>query len=117
MVQAIGNTRVNYYKKSMLKRNRKSQKQGSISQTSRTNGKVLTKVSAFFDTLKLLTIKEIAPMQYSKIKGTNSTQTVACFKMKNEHENLHRNTVNNYPLNPAADQQLKRVVAFCLVWW
>ena len=75
----------------MLKRNRKSPKQSSINQTSGTNGKVLTKVSAFFDTLKLLTIKEIAPMQYSKIKSLNSTQTVACFKMKNEHEYLHRN--------------------------
>ena len=101
----------------MLKRNRKNQKQGSVSQTSRKDGKVLTKVSAFFNTLKLLTIKEIAPIQYSKIKSPNSTQTVACFKMKNEHENLHRNHANNCPLNPAADQQLNRVVVFCPVCW
>ena len=117
MVQATGNTRVNYYKKSMVKRNRKNQKPGSINQTSRTDRKVLTRVSAFFNTLKLLTIKEIAPMQYSKIKRPNSTQAVACFKMKNEHENLHRNHAKNVTLYPASDQQINRVVVFSLVWW
>ena len=108
---------MNYYRNNMLKRDRIRQKQDNTGQTRRTEREVLMKVSAFFNTLKLLTIKEIAPIQYSKIKRPNSTQTVACFKMKNEHENLHRNHANNGPLNPAADQQHKRVVVFSLVWW
>ena len=117
MAQATGNTRVNYYKKSMLKRNSKSQKQGSVNQITKINGKVLTRVSAFFNTLKLFIIKEIASMLHSETKRTNSNRIVACFKTKNEHENLHRNHANNYPLNPAANQQHKRVVVFSLIWW
>ena len=115
--QATGSMRVNYYKKNMLKRNRKSQKQGSVNQITKINRKVLTRVSAFFNIIKLLIITEIASMLYSENKRTNSSGIVACFKTKIEHENLHRNTVKNVILYPASDQQLKRVVVLSLVWW
>ena len=101
----------------MLKRNRKSQKKGSVSQTSRTDEKVLTKVSAFFNTLMWLIITEIESILHPGISSAAYSDKVVCFKKQNEHENLHRNHANNYPLNPATDQQHKRVVAFCLVWW
>ncbi len=101
----------------MLKRNRKSQKLGSISQTSRTDGKVLTIVSTFFNTLMWLIITEIESILHPEIRSIAYSDKVACFKKQNEHENLHRNHANNCPLNPAADQQLKRVVVFCPVWW
>ena len=117
MAQATGNTRVNYYKKSMLKRNSKSQKQGSVNQINRTDGKVLTRVSAFFNTLKLLIITEIASMLHSETKRTNISEAVACFKTKNKHENIHRNTAKNVTLYPASDQQHERVVVFSLIWW
>ena len=109
--------RVNYYRKNMLNRNSKSQKQGSVNQITKINRKVLTRVSAFFNTLKLLIIIGIASMLHSETKRTNSTGMVACFKTKNEHENLHRNTAKNVTLYPVSDQHHKRVVAFCLVWW
>ncbi len=101
----------------MLKRNMKSQKQGSVSQTSRTDGKVLTKVSAFFNTLMWLIITEIESILHPGISSATYSDIVACFKKQNEHENLHRNHENNYPLNPATDQQLKRVVVLYLIWW
>jgi|GEM_PF-1827170 hypothetical protein len=101
----------------MLKRNRKNQKQGSANRITRTKGKVLTKVSAFFDMVKLLIIIEIAYILSYETRTTDSTGTVACFKTKIEHENLHRFIANNNLLNPATDQLLRRVVAFCLVWW
>jgi hypothetical protein len=80
----------------MLKRDKKRRKQGNTSRTTRTEGKVLMQVSAFFNTQKLIIIKDI--------DGTPYSGSVACFKMKIEHENLHRNNEKNNALEPLPDQ-------------
>ena len=67
------------------------------------------RVSAYFIAPMLLVITDIGGTLYSGI--------VACFKMKIEHENLHRNTPKNYLLYPASDQQHTRVVAFFAGEW
>jgi len=101
----------------MLKRNRIKWKQGNKSRTTRTEGKALTRVSAFFDILKLIIVNEIHGALYSGISGTECSGIVACFKMKTEHKNLHRNKANNMVLHPPTHQQLKEVVSKCLIQW
>ena len=82
-----------------------------------TEGKVLTKVSTFFDIPMWLIIIAIDGTLYSEISGTVCSEIVACFKMKIEHENLHRNNEKNNALEPLPGQQLKRVVVKCPVYW
>ena len=82
-----------------------------------TEGKVLTKVSAFFDIPMWLIIIAIDGTLYSEISGTVCSEIVACFKMKNEHKDLHRNKANNIVLLPAKHQQLKGVGSKCTNWW
>jgi hypothetical protein len=97
----------------MLRRNRIKRKQGSTSWTSRTEEKVLTKVSAFFYIPIWLLITVIDGTLYSGISGTVCSRIVACFKMEIEHEDLHRNYENNDILQLATNQQLKKVVPKC----
>ena len=117
MAQATGNMRAICYRNSMLKRDKKRRTQGNTSRTTRTEGKVLMKVSAFFSTQKLIIIKDIDGILYSRITDPDSFEIVACFKLKIEHENLHRNNEKNNPLEPLPDQQLKWVVVKCSVYW
>ncbi len=101
----------------MQKKDRIKRKRGNTSRTIRIEGEVLTRVSAFFDIPMWLIITEIDDTLYPGTSGIVYSGTVACFKMKIEHENLHRNKANNVVLHHATDQQLKRVVAKCSVWW
>jgi len=61
-------------------------------------------VSAFFNTQILLIINYIDGTLYSGISGTGCSGIVACFKMKIEHEKLHRNNEKNNALEPLPDQ-------------
>ena len=56
-------------------------------------------------------------MLNSWISDKESTVIVACFKLKTEHENLHRNKAKKVVLLPATDQQFKKVVSKCSIWW
>jgi hypothetical protein len=80
----------------MLKRDRKKRKLGNTGRTRRTKRKVLMKVSAFFYIHMLHIINDIY--------GTLGSEIVAGFKMKTEHENLHRNNEKNSTLKPLPDQ-------------
>lgn len=82
----------------MLKRDKKRQNRGNTDRIRRTERKVLMKVSAFFDAKKLLIINDIYGTLRSGICGAGSSEILACFKMKIEHENMHRNNENNNPL-------------------
>jgi len=73
--------------------------------------KVPTSVGAFF----VIQIASTRP-DFNQ-KEAKCSEIAACFKMKTEHENLHRNTSNINLLESAADQQHKRVVVKCSVWW
>lgn len=57
---------------------------------------VLMKISTFFYTHMLQIINDIY--------GTLGSEIVAGFKMKPEHENLHRNKEKNSTLKPLPDQ-------------
>jgi len=74
-------------------------------------------VSAFFNAPMLLIITYIDGKLYSGISGTIYFRLVACFKVKIEHENLHRNNKKTPLRNPTADQYLRRVVSQCSDWW
>ena len=80
-------------------------------QLSHDHEKVLTKVGAFFviwnQTVRLNKNRQ----------GSVCPELVACFKIKIELENLHRNKANNVALYPVTDQQLKMVVSKCSIWW
>jgi len=92
-------------------------KQGNTTWLTWTEEKALTMVGAFFVVAKRLNIKGITGTLYPVISGTVCSGIVTCFIPKIEHKNLHRNTPNINLLYPAADQQLKRVVTKCSVWW
>ncbi len=62
------------------------------------------RVSAFFNTPKLIIINDIDSALYFGISGRLYSEIVACFKMKIELENLHRNNEKNNPLDPLPDQ-------------
>jgi len=49
--------------------------------------------------------------------GSICFQIVACFKFEIEHEDLYRNKAKIKLLNTTTDQQLRKVVAKCSVWW
>ena len=66
-------------------------KRDNTIQLSHDHEKVLTKVGAFFVISMGLIIIEIAGMPDYGISGTDCSGIVACFKMKTEHKNLHRN--------------------------
>jgi hypothetical protein len=74
-------------------------------------------VGAFFVISIWLIIIAIKSMLNSWISHKEGTVMVACFKLKTEHENLHRNKANNVILYPATDQQLRGMVSECFVWW
>jgi hypothetical protein len=61
-------------------------------------------VSAFFNAPMLLVITDIDSTLYSRITDPDSFEIVACFKLKIEHENLHRNNEKNNDLEPLPDQ-------------
>lgn len=80
-------------------------------QLSHDHEKVLTKVSAFF------VIRKLTVCLKKKIRGSVCPELIACFEIKIELENLHRNKAKKAVLNHATDQQIKMVVSKCSIWW
>lgn len=66
-------------------------------QLSHDHQKVLTKVGAFF------VIQKQTVCLNKNIKGSVCPELIACFEIKIELENLHRNMPNNVVLSPATD--------------
>ncbi len=92
-------------------------KQGDTRPASKIKEKVLTEVSAFFDTLKYLRISRVNTARTLKTMAKQTSKSNACFKLKIEHENLCRNTPNNDLLYHGTDQQPRGVASKCSVWW
>jgi len=61
--------------------------------------------------------KETVSLNKKIHRGSVCPELIACFELRTEHENLHRNKAKNKVLNPITDQQLRRVVSKCSVWW
>jgi len=93
------------------------QNQGDKTLKTDTNEKALTIVGAFFSGANLLTITGLVYSMQLMISMTVYFRIIARFKMKIEHENLCRNTTKIDLLYPATDQQLRRVVSKCSIWW
>jgi hypothetical protein len=74
--------------------------------------KVLTLLVPFF-----IVHKETVSLNKNIQRGSVCPELIACFELRIEHENLHRNKAKNKVLNPGTDQQLRRVVSKCSVWW
>jgi len=88
----------------MLKRKLIRRNLDDTIQETRTKEKVLAKVSTFFDIRKWLVVSGTEGSMHSVINAVVCFKTVACFKMKTVHENLHRNKAKNVVLNPATNQ-------------
>jgi hypothetical protein len=74
-------------------------------QLSHDHEKALTKVGAFF------VIQKQTVCLNKNIKGSVCPELIACFEIKIELENLHRNKAKKVVLHHATDQQLKMVVS------
>ena len=80
-------------------------------QLSHDHKKVLTKVGAFF------VIRKQKVRLIKSVKGSVCPELIACFEIKTERKNLHRNKVKKVVLNYATNPQLKKVVSKCSIWW
>ena len=87
-----------------MKTNQEMQNQGDKTLKTDTNEKALTIVGAFFSGANLLTITGLVYSMQLMISMTVYFRIIACFKLKIEHENLHRNNEKNNALEPLPDQ-------------
>ncbi len=74
-------------------------------------------VGAFCFYSKLHGISKIDRKSKTSIFNTTNLTAVACFKSENEINNLHRNNQKIPLRKPTADQQHKKVVSKCSVYW
>jgi hypothetical protein len=74
--------------------------------------KALTLLVPFF-----IVHKETVSLNKNIQRGSVCPELIACFELKIELKNPHRNKAKNKLLNPITDQQLRRVVSKCSVWW
>ena len=74
--------------------------------------KVLTLLAPFF-----IVHKETVSLNKNIQRGSVCPELIACFELRTEHENPPRNNAKNKVLNPITDQQLRRLVSKCSVWW
>ncbi len=92
-------------------------KQCNTNWTTMTQEQVPTIVCTFFNARMWHIINIIRSVLHSEISGSAKSEIGACFKLEIEHENPHRNKAKIKPLNPTADQLLRKVVVKCSVCW
>ena len=104
------------------------QKQDNTRGLTISHGKVLTWLAPFFiaQNVTIHSAQESLPgiirnqclfLGKNYPKGSVCSEIAVCFKMKIDHENLHRNKAINIVRNPLTDHKLRRVVSKCSVWW
>jgi hypothetical protein len=96
----------------MLKRKKKMWNQMNKSRLCCDEKKVLIFLVPFF-----IAHKEPFSLDKNITRGSVCSELIACFELKIEHENPPRNNAKNKLLNLRIDQQIRRVVSKCSVWW
>ncbi|MBC8321589.1 MAG: hypothetical protein H8E34_12795 [Bacteroidetes bacterium] len=92
-------------------------KQANTRPVTSTKEKVLMRVSAFFNASMCHIITMISDICIMKLKKKLKSKSLACFKLKIEHEKMIRINKKTPLWKSTPHQQLRRVASKRSVWW